>query len=470
MTAGGRIAIIGGGPGGLTLARLLSLQGIEATVLERDRHAGERLQGDSLDLHPDTGLRAMRLAGLENEFWATASPEDHPRPHHRAEALSRPRRDLNDRLARMRMSIITRVPRLLAYTSDDGPARGQAPIGYGIGMSRGLMIEFRQIRYFLAAAEHGSFRKAASAAGVNESAVSRRVRDLEDQLGASLFQRHNGGVYLTVAGQRFVRHARKALQQISQGAKHVAAIGRSEDGHIKVGIFSSLASGFLAELLREYDKMHARVRIEFIDGDPLDHVSAIRQLRLDVAFITGTSTWAGCETDQLWSERVFAVLPSDHPLCDKRVLDWHDFAGELFIVSEAAPGPEIQDYLVQRLAGLGRHPEIHAQCVGRDNLLSLVAIGRGLTLTSEATTVAQFPRVSYRPIANEILPFSAVWSPRNDNPACRRLLSLARAMARSRAAMDINFPASICPPTSSPPQNRVGRSKSLSCSQNQGHP
>ena len=57
------------------------------------------------------------------------------------------------------------------------------------------MLEFRQIRYFLAAAEYGSFRKAALALGIQESAISRRVRDLEDELGASLFQRHNGGVW-----------------------------------------------------------------------------------------------------------------------------------------------------------------------------------------------------------------------------------------------------------------------------------
>ncbi|MGD9922141.1 MAG: LysR family transcriptional regulator [Pseudorhodoplanes sp.] len=293
-------------------------------------------------------------------------------------------------------------------------------------------LAFRHLRYFVTAAEHGSFRKAATALGIQESAVSRRIRDLEDHLGASLFQRHNSGVLLTAAGQQFLRHARKALQQLGQGTKDVAAIGSCENGRIKIGIFSSLASGFLWELLRAYDKKHPQVRIEFIDGDPADHVSAVRQLRLDVAFITGTSGWTDCETDQLWFERVFTVLPEDHPLCSRGELDWHDLAGERFIVSEAAPGPEIYDYLVQRLAGLGRHPEIHAQYVGRDNLLSLVAIGRGLTLTSEATTVAQFPGVSYRPVVNEVLPFCAVWSRRNDNPACRSLLSLARSMAQGK--------------------------------------
>src|SRR5580693_9289624 len=76
MTTKPHIAIVGGGPGGLMLARLLLLQGIEPTVFERDRHAGDRSQGGSLDLHGDTGQRAMRLAGLEMEFNAAARPED----------------------------------------------------------------------------------------------------------------------------------------------------------------------------------------------------------------------------------------------------------------------------------------------------------------------------------------------------------------------------------------------------------
>ncbi len=304
-------------------------------------------------------------------------------------------------------------------------------------------IELRHLRYFVAAAEHGSFRKAGVALRIQESAISRRIRDLEDRIGASLFHRHNGGVGLTLAGERFLRRARKILKHVADGAKEVGTLGRSEDGHVKIGIFSSLASGFLSDLLRAYDKSHAKVRIEFIDGDPADHISSIRQLRLDVAFITGTAEWSDCETDQLWFERVFVVLPCDHPLCVKQELDWHDLAGERFIVSDGAPGPEIHDYLVQRLADLGRHPEIHTQYVGRDNLLSLVAIGRGLTVMSEAGTGAQFPGIVYRQLANELLPFCAVWSPKNDNPACRRLLSLAREMARSASASVIQTIAAI---------------------------
>lgn len=265
---------------------------------------------------------------------------------------------------------------------------------------------------------------------LSESSISRRIRDLEDQLGASLFQRNSSGVTLTLAGRRFLRHVRIALQHIDDGSKDVAAIGRSEKGCVRVGIFSSLASGFLRELLYAFTRNHAGVLVELVAGNPAEHVAAIRQFELDVAFITAGVQWADCDCEQFWSERVFAALPSEHHLVAKEQLEWHDLAGETFIVSETAPGPEIRDYLLQRLAKVGYHPEIHAQLVGRDVLLSMVAVGHGLTLTSEATTATEIPGIRYRPIAEEVMSFSAIWSPRNDNPACRSLLSLARSMVR----------------------------------------
>ncbi len=76
MATSPRIAIIGGGPGGLMLARLLQVRGVPSTVFERDPHASHRPQGGSLDLHVETGQRALSLGGLEAAFHAHARPED----------------------------------------------------------------------------------------------------------------------------------------------------------------------------------------------------------------------------------------------------------------------------------------------------------------------------------------------------------------------------------------------------------
>jgi len=301
-----------------------------------------------------------------------------------------------------------------------------------------LPIQVRHIHYMIAAADHGSFRRAAAALGVQESAISRRIRELEERLGTAFFIRSPGGVMLTPAGKQFVQRGRKALSEIGFAKAEVAAIGRAEDGHVRIGIFSSLASGFLSDLIQSFGARHTAVKLTFTDGNPAEHVAAIRQHRLDIAFLTGTAEWPGCNCQQLWSERIYVVLPAGHRLADDVEIQFADLAGESFIVSESAPGEEIHDYLVKRLADLGQHPEIHQQAVGRDNLMRLVALGRGLTVTSEATTAAQIPGIIFRPIAGEILPFCAVWSPHNDNPALRRLLDLAQSMARIEVALEIS--------------------------------
>jgi DNA-binding transcriptional LysR family regulator len=178
------------------------------------------------------------------------------------------------------------------------------------------VIAASHLRHFLTAAEHGSFRKAALHLEISESAVSRRIRDLVDHLGASLFHRHHGGIYLTLAGQQFVRRARNALRQIDSGAQDVAAIGRSENGRIKVGIFSSLASGFLSNLLRAYGKQHPSARILTMSQRSASCGATWRSSR-------ERTEWSDCETEQLWTERVFVVIPDGHSLCSRE-----DVAGE----------------------------------------------------------------------------------------------------------------------------------------------
>ena len=292
-------------------------------------------------------------------------------------------------------------------------------------------IELRHLRYVVEAADRGSFRRAGKSLAINESAISRRIRDLEDEIGTALFVRHHGGVCLTEAGHRFVVRARKALRHINHATVDAAAIGRGETGSIRVGIFSSLSSGFLSELMHTYLRANPSIRCEFIEGAPSTHVAAIQRHLIDVAFLTGEPVAEGCESALLWQEEVFVVMPTGDGLSRKKQVCWSDLWERNFIVSESDPGPEIFDYLVKHLGDLGHHPNVAQHAVGRDNLMHLVAMGQGLTLTSEATIATRFPGVVYRRMSVDTLPFSAIWWAQNDNPALRRLLSLARTMRKA---------------------------------------
>ncbi|WP_051335583.1 LysR family transcriptional regulator [Methylocapsa acidiphila] len=298
------------------------------------------------------------------------------------------------------------------------------------------MVKLVSISQALLVAEHLSFSRAAQVLGIQQSAVSRRVRALEDKLGVSLFERDASGIRLTEAGRRFLDRSRSALAEIDHAVKGAANAGCGAEGALSIGILSSLSRGFVRELIRTYRETHPAIAIDIVEGSASEHLARISERLLDIAFVTGTPSALHCDTLVLWEARVFAALPARHRLAKEDAVGWEGLKDERFIVSRDAPGPEIHDYLVRRLADFGHSPSVERYDVGRESLMHLVALGFGISLASEAATATRYPEVVFRPLATaeDILPCSAVWLPVNDNPALRRFLSLARSMSLGQPA------------------------------------
>lgn len=296
-------------------------------------------------------------------------------------------------------------------------------------------FELKDLRYFVAVADASGIRRAAAQLGARQSVVSRRLRDLEDELGVSLFERHSGGVRLTFAGRRLLDGIRLTFSYLDSTVRSVRATGDAGEGRLCIGVQASISSSFLNRLLRQWHENHADVAIEIEEGSPLENVGGVLARRLDVTFVTGSPAPVGCDVEHLWSEPIIAALPAGHPLATRASVALADLIGESFIVSRHAPGPEIHDYIVEHLSGPDAGPKIAEHGVGRETLLSMVGLRFGVTLVSGAEAEVLYPGVVFVPIAGETLPFSAVWSPANSNPALRRFLSAARVMARNSAAI-----------------------------------
>jgi DNA-binding transcriptional LysR family regulator len=300
------------------------------------------------------------------------------------------------------------------------------------------MIDLVSVTQALLVAEHLSFSRAAQVLGVRQSAVSRRIRALEDKLGVSLFERDSTGVRLTEAGRRFLERTRPALSEIDHAMKAAASAGRGVEGVIRIGILSSVSSGFMRSLLSHYRCFHPAISIDIVEGSANEHVARITERQIDIAFVTGTPQASHCDTVLLWETRVFAALPGSHALASDDAIHWDSLKDEHFIVSRDPPGPDIHDYIVRRTTVFGRSPAVDRYGVGRETLMHLVALGFGISIASEAATATRYPEVVFRPLATaeDMLPYSAVWLPGNDNPALRRFLSLARSLASGRPVPD----------------------------------
>jgi DNA-binding transcriptional LysR family regulator len=302
----------------------------------------------------------------------------------------------------------------------------------------------------LVVAKHLSFRAAARALGIRQSAVSRHVRALEDRLGVSLFERHRQGVKVTNAGARFLQQAREALAHLDQASKIAETAGRGATGQLRIGILSSMGAGFLRELIQSFCERHPDVSIQIVEGGSTEQISLIPNRRLDVAFVADASEATGCDVEPLWNERLFVVLPRSHSLSGQHVVDWQALRNEHFIIRQSSCSRALCERLIKHLSDRTRTPSMQKAEVGRETVMHLVAMGCGVSLTSEATLATAFPDVVFRPIsgADATLQFSAIWWPGNDNPALRRFLSQARALAKAKrqqpnSASPRNSPRSI---------------------------
>jgi DNA-binding transcriptional LysR family regulator len=286
----------------------------------------------------------------------------------------------------------------------------------------------------LMVAEHLSFRRAAIALGVRQSAVSRRIRELENRLGVSLFERHRPGVRVTNAGIVFLRGARSGLQEICDAAKAAGAAGRGAVGRVRIGTLSSIGGGFLRELMRRYSREHPGVALEILEGAVAEHLGALAKRQIDLAFILRPADAGSFEVTPLWSERIFVAIPHGHALAQRKEVEWRDLHKEHLVMRRSDHEPALCDRLIRCLAADGQAPYLEKLEVSRGSLMHLVAVDRGLGLTSESTAATGFPNVVFRPIVGDdaVLQFCAVWQAENDNPALRRFLSVARTLARER--------------------------------------
>jgi len=294
-----------------------------------------------------------------------------------------------------------------------------------------LPFDFVILRYALAAAEFGGFRKAAEQLGTHAATVSRGVRRLEDDLGVSLFDRVSAGVRLTHAGRRFTKMIVPCLVGMREAVHTAGAAGRAETGVVRIGVITTLA-GELRRLIAEYRMRNRGVRLEIHEGSRRDHLTALRAGRLDAVFVTGSADVPGCEIIELWTERVHVAMSHTHPLSRRHHLDWGDIKDERFAVTGAAPGSEVRDYIIRRVANYSNYPSIEVRPVSQATLMQMVGLGEGITVVSAGWTELAIADVCTVPLVadEDEVPFSAVWSRTNDNPAFRRLLSLAKSFWR----------------------------------------
>ena len=181
-------------------------------------------------------------------------------------------------------------------------------------------MDLRQVRYFVAVAEAGGFSAASAALGVAQSALSRHVQCLEQDLGTRLFERGRRGVALTEAGTLLLARGRYLLGEMESTRADLAAHAREVRGTVDLATSSTVAEVLYGPLAARFARAHPGVHLNFHEGQD-DLIERLAQGRLDLAIVTTSDRTDLVAFRPLYTERVWLIGLPDDPLLGGGVIE-----------------------------------------------------------------------------------------------------------------------------------------------------
>ncbi|WP_433919024.1 LysR substrate-binding domain-containing protein [Streptomyces canus] len=246
-------------------------------------------------------------------------------------------------------------------------------------------LDLRKVRYFAAVADQLHFGRAADELHIAQPALSRQIRALEQDLGASLFTRDRHGVALTDAGRQLLADAGPLLASAQAVRRRVSAAARGSR-RLTVGFRAGIP---VIPAARAFEARHPDVVVDVqrIEGD--DQAPMLLDGRIDVAYVRLPIDETGLRVTPLYTEPRVAVLPAGHRLAGKEEVTEADLAGEpLLWHGDPSTQPTRRP-----------HPNAGYRVRGVDETLEHVAAGRGISfLARSATVFSSHPDVTYVPI------------------------------------------------------------------------
>lgn len=243
-------------------------------------------------------------------------------------------------------------------------------------------MDIRTIKLFLHLCDSLHFAKTAQQMHMSPSTLSRALQRLEDEVGAKLLQRDNRSVTITSAGLEFQQFAQQTLQSWQTMRSRIGPHQDLLRG--KINIFCSVTAAYshLPELLDQFRREHPLVEISLRTGDPANAVTEVMQNRADIAIAALPDTFPNSLHFSKIEDIPLSVIAPNLPgplqeQLNQKQIDWPSLP---FIVQDHGPGRKRADNWFSKM---GFKPQIYAQVSGHEAVVSMVALGFGLSITPE---------------------------------------------------------------------------------------
>lgn len=218
-------------------------------------------------------------------------------------------------------------------------------------------MELRQIRYFIAVAEHLSYSKAARELHISVSPLSRQIRQLEEEFGVRLFVRDRRRVELTDAGKQFLLDAQALVSQTAQISDRLRQAKSGEAGVVRIGVGLHLGDK-VGTVVAEHAKKYPAVDIQCKGIFSTLQNTALLDGTIDIGFLRPPVDAARLKSEFLYEERLIALMGRTNPLAKRRMVRIKDLADETLFLPDPSVGKGLRDRTLELYTKAGVSPRI----------------------------------------------------------------------------------------------------------------
>ena len=273
-------------------------------------------------------------------------------------------------------------------------------------MAKGLAMELRHLRYFLAVAEERHVTRAAARLGLKQPPLSQQIHALEKELGIKLFTRLPRGVALTPAGQGFLEDARALLSGVERAASRARASAMGQPDRISIGLTTSAAlHPGVTRALRAYADTHTAVSLDLHANSAAGLTEALLREEVQVAIIRAVvARPADLVFEKLAQENMLIALPAEHHLVKRRASGAHApislraLARERFILVRRHAAPGMYSNVVDACQRAGFAPLVVAEVEHMLTAINLIAAGVGISLVPASIREIRQRGIVYCPV------------------------------------------------------------------------
>jgi DNA-binding transcriptional LysR family regulator len=261
-------------------------------------------------------------------------------------------------------------------------------------------MELRHIRYFLAVAEEGNFTRAAAKLGIGQPPLSQQIRDMETEIGASLFHRVPHGAELTAAGMAFLPEAKAAVVAAEKAKLAAQRATRGETGRLTLGFTASSAfNPAVSGTIRRFRHQWPDVGLSLTEMNSNWLMEKLMREEIDAAFIRpGLEDPKDVRLKRLTDEPMLVALPAHHALARHQRVPLGALAGEPFILFPRTVGLSLYDDIVRACRAAGFELVVTQEAPQIPSVVNLVAADLGVSIVPASIAQIALDGVAYRPI------------------------------------------------------------------------